>query len=140
MRVERADFAEVSGELNGLLEAARRNGDENIPSLKRLGGRPYFEFFVARDGGKAVGFGVASVHDHSNLSDELVEGFLHWVVVHPGHRRKGVARKLAEARLNWLKERGVQTAFAVEGSEAGKKHLESLGFEKRGNRFVLALG
>ena len=134
MRVERADFSEVKGDVAGLLEAARKNGDENIPSLQYLDKKKYFEFFVARDGGKAVGFGVASIQDHSNLSEDLVQGFLHEVVVHPEHRRKGVAGKLAEARLEWLKGQGARVALAFAGSEAGKRHLEVLGFKEKGAR------
>ncbi len=134
MRVERADFSEVRGEVGGLLEAARKNGDENIPSLEELDKSKHFEFFVARDNGEAIGFGVASILDRSNLSDKLVQGFLHEVVVHPEHRRKGVARMLAEARLEWLKGRGARVALAFAGSEAGEKHLEALGFKKKGVR------
>jgi ribosomal protein S18 acetylase RimI-like enzyme len=61
-----------------------------------------------------------------NLSGNV--GYMMNVVTIPEYRRRGLARRVTQAALRWLEERGVQRV-TLHATEMGQSLYESLGFE-----------
>lgn len=61
-----------------------------------------------------------------NLSGRI--GYVMNVVTIPEYRRRGLARRVTQAALQWLEERGIQRV-ALHTTEVGQPLYESLGFE-----------
>lgn len=81
--------------------------------------------FVALDGEKIVGV-IMSGHDGRR-------GFIHHTAVSPEHRRRGIAKRLAEAALNALKGLGINKValLVFERNKDGNEFWEKLGFTAR---------
>jgi GNAT superfamily N-acetyltransferase len=60
-----------------------------------------------------------------NLSGKT--GYIMNVVTHPAYRRNGLARRLVQAALAWLDERGIQRA-ELHATDMGRPLYEELGF------------
>lgn len=69
-----------------------------------------------------------------NLSGRI--GHLVNIVTIPGYRRRGLARRVTEAALKWLDERGVQRV-TLHATEVGQSLYSSLGFESAFNEMQL---
>lgn len=61
-----------------------------------------------------------------NLSGLI--GYVMNVVTIPGYRRRGLARRVTQAALSWLDERGIRRV-TLHATEVGQPLYESLGFE-----------
>ena len=81
--------------------------------------------FVALDGENIIGV-IMSGHDGRR-------GFIHHTAVSPEHRRRGIARRLAEAALNALKGLGINKValLVFERNKVGNEFWEKLGFTAR---------
>ena len=81
--------------------------------------------FVALDGEKIVGV-IMSGHDGRR-------GFIHHTAVSPEHRQRGIAKQLAEAALNALKDLGINKVamLVFERNKEGNAFWEKLGFTAR---------
>ena len=81
--------------------------------------------FVALDGEKIVGV-IMSGHDGRR-------GFIHHTAVSPEHRRRGIAKRLAEAALNALKALEINKValLVFERNKDGNAFWEKLGFTAR---------
>lgn len=56
-----------------------------------------------------------------------VRPYFHSVHTDPGHRGRGIARRLTEAAITWAREQGF-TYFVLHASEQGRPIYERLGF------------
>lgn len=83
--------------------------------------------FVAEVKGEVAGFICSDAHWRSDRYDA---GAIHELVVAPEYRRRGVARRLMEAALAHIKERGRRGAELWVGVEnlSARRFYESLGF------------
>ena len=81
--------------------------------------------FVALNGEKIIGVIMAG-HDGRR-------GFIHHTAVSPEHRRQGIAKQLAEAALNALKNLGIKKValLVFERNKEGNAFWEKLGFTAR---------
>ena len=81
--------------------------------------------FVALDGEKIVGV-IMSGHDGRR-------GFIHHTAVSPEHRRRGIAKRLAKAALNALKDLEINKValLVFERNKNGNAFWEKLGFTAR---------
>jgi mycothiol synthase len=101
-------------------------------------GRPNFapqkDLFVAEFNGKLVGY--LSVTLEPGIQRALLEG-----MVHPGHRRKGLATKLFSSSMQRAKESGVRTAqiSVLENNSAAKSLLIKLEYQFIRNFFEMKL-
>lgn len=79
--------------------------------------------------GTAVGSGGVVIDQHppgpGNLSGQI--GYIMNVVTTPRYRRRGIARQIMQAMLEWLAERGVR-CMALHATEMGRPLYVELGF------------
>jgi GNAT superfamily N-acetyltransferase len=96
-------------------------------------------YFIAECDGAIAGSAVALVR--RTLSDEFVRrahgGYLANVFVEPRWRRRGIARELTLAAIDWLKAAGC-VSVRLQASKFGRPLYESLGFVP-GGEMVLRL-
>jgi len=97
-------------------------------------------FFVARFGDRVVGF-VASYKDAfgSNYRMKTRVGHIQVVHVRRGFRRRGIATRLVEAAMRYLKDNKC-TIMLAETGEMNKEAIqmfEKLGFKQRGRLVAL---
>lgn len=89
---------------------------------------------VAEFQGDVVAFARAMSFNRTNRPDERPSGwYLSGVVVRESMRRRGIGRRLVEARLEWLRGRtNLVRAVAATGNEASVALLTDAGFRKVG--------
>jgi ribosomal protein S18 acetylase RimI-like enzyme len=89
--------------------------------------------FIATAEGAVVG-AVLAGHDGRR-------GLIHHLAVHPGWRRRGIGRQLAERCLGALRKAGIQKChlFIFYGNTAGVAFWESLGWHQRSDIGVMSV-
>lgn len=96
--------------------------------------------FVADLDGEIVGFGWVSwltpvAHGGRNAPDGW---YLSGMVIAPGVRRRGVGRRLTQARIRWALERGGGVHYVVAGSNRASRDLHAaLGFVEVSDDFCV---
>jgi GNAT superfamily N-acetyltransferase len=89
--------------------------------------------------GEAVGSGGAVIDQHppgpGNLTGRI--GYIMNVVTTAPHRRRGIARRIMRAMLEWLAEQGIQ-CVELHATDMGQPLYEELGFVD-GNEMRLKL-
>ena len=101
------------------------NLDDSRDGIARYLERNPETCFVALNGEKIIGVIMAG-HDGRR-------GFIHHTAVAPEHRRRGIAKRLAEAALNALKCLGINKValLVFERNKEGNEFWEKLGFTAR---------
>ncbi len=88
--------------------------------------------FVADRGGEVLGYVYAGIEPHSwkELRDEA--GFIHDIVVDERGRRTGLASKLIDRAVEWLRERGMPRVvlWTAEPNDAAQRLFAALGFRR----------
>jgi ribosomal protein S18 acetylase RimI-like enzyme len=88
--------------------------------------------FVAEQDGAVVGYVYAGMEPLSwkELRDEA--GFIHDIVVDERARRTGVARRLLETAIDWLRERGARRVmlWTAQPNIGAQRLFEALGFRR----------
>lgn len=81
--------------------------------------------FVAEEAGEILG-AIMAGHDGRR-------GYIYHTAVHPGSRRRGIGRSLAEAALEALRECGISKValVAFRRNEEGNAFWEGMGFSER---------
>ena len=98
------------------------------------------QLFVVEYEGDVVGYGWVSYltpveHGGRNAPDGW---YLSGVVVAPAFRRRGVGRRLTQARVEWVLERGEPAFYAVSGSNRASRALHAeLGFRELTDDFTI---
>jgi ribosomal protein S18 acetylase RimI-like enzyme len=77
--------------------------------LATLVGRSDARVLVARSGDRLVGVGVGRITLLPPFFADRRRGFIQDVYTHADYRRRGIARRLVEALLDWLREQQVST-------------------------------
>jgi len=92
--------------------------------------REYFGFLAEHEGEVIGGGGVwlRPVLPRPGALQGALEAYVLNVYVDPPHRRKGVARAIMEAILDWSRERKL-ARVVLHASKEGRSLYESLGFE-----------
>jgi GNAT superfamily N-acetyltransferase len=92
--------------------------------------REYFGFLAEHDGEVVGGGGVwlRPVLPRPGALQGALEAYVLNVYTEPEHRRRGVARAIMEAILDWSREQQV-TRVVLHASKDGRSLYESLGFE-----------
>ncbi len=87
---------------------------------------------VADRDGDVVGYAYAEVEGYDYMSLRGPAGVLHDVVVDPGHRHRGIGRRLAEASLAYLRSRGAPRVIlsTAERNEAAQRLFAGMGFRR----------
>ena len=67
---------------------------------------PDVSILVAEESGEVVGYAYASIEGYDYMSLRGPAALLQDLIVEPGHRRRGVGRRLLDAMLDHLKARG----------------------------------
>jgi len=103
----------------------------STPLLRRgLADGTYRSWLVEMPGvGIVAGGGVIILSFQSHPSDPRPQRA--WVVnmfTEPEHRRRGLARRLMEAILEWCRAEGMRSLY-LHASDDGRRLYESLGFE-----------
>jgi ribosomal protein S18 acetylase RimI-like enzyme len=109
--------------------------------LATLVGRTDARVLVARSDDRLVGVGVSRITLLPPFFADRRRGFIQDVYTHPDYRRRGIARRLVEALLEWLGEQQVSTVeltVAVNNPEAIRL-WERLGFHPYMLHFKRAL-
>ncbi|SRR6266568_1127095 len=88
--------------------------------------------FVADDNGDVIGYAYAAVEGYDYMSLRGPAGVLHDIVVDPGHRGRGVGRRLLDATLAHLKSRGAPRVVlsTAERNETAQRLFASAGFRR----------
>ncbi len=93
---------------------------------------PDVAVFVAERAGEVVGYVFAGIEPQSwkELRDEA--GFIHDVVVDESGRREGLASRLIETALDWLKSRGMPRAvlWTADPNTGAQRLFDGLGFRR----------
>jgi len=85
-------------------------------------------FLVALDGDSIVGTAAAIVSDgYPFVVHEILRGYVFGVRVAPTHRRRGIARRLTEGSIAFLRARGC-AKIRLHASPFGRRIYEGLGF------------
>lgn len=95
---------------------------------------------VAVSAGSLAGFATAGrLSFDPQASRNLADGwYLSGVVVHPAHRRRGLGRRLAQVRLDWLDQRTDQVWYFASAANLASLELHcGLGFEEVTRDFVV---
>ncbi|MGH2454399.1 MAG: GNAT family N-acetyltransferase [bacterium] len=109
--------------------------------LAALVGRGDARVLVARSEERLVGFGVGRITLLPPFFADRRRGFIQDVFTHPDYRRRGVALRLVETLLDWLREEEVGTVeltVATNNAEAIRL-WERLGFQSYMLHFKRAL-
>ena len=86
---------------------------------------------VASEKGKVVGYAVGRITMLPPFFAERRRGFIQDVYTHEGYRRQGIARRLVQELLQWLREEEIATVeLTVASTNVDAIRLwESLGFQ-----------
>ncbi|MEA2568129.1 MAG: hypothetical protein QOI24_130 [Acidobacteriota bacterium] len=86
--------------------------------------------FVAEDGGEIVAYVWAALEPLSWKELRGPAGFIHDLVVEEGDRRKGIARRLMAAAIEWLREQKAPRVvlWTAAPNDIAQALFESLGF------------
>lgn len=92
-------------------------------------------WFLAVDDGTPVAL-VASRHEDDSPANER-ELQAMWVT--PGHRKSGLAQRLADAVIDWARGDGADTVtlYVGPGNEPARGLYDALGFTDTGDRWVV---
>lgn len=120
-----ADYDEVYALWLSCKGMGLNNLDDSRDGIARYLERNPETCFVATDGEKLVG-AIMAGHDGRR-------GFIHHTAVSPEHRRRGIAKRLAEAALSALKGLGINKValLVFERNKDGNEFWEKLGFIAR---------
>ena len=93
---------------------------------------PDVAVLVAEQGGEVVGYAYAGVEGRDYMSLRGPAGVLHDILVDPAHRGRGIGRKLLDAALEFLRERGAPRVVlsTAEHNEAAQRLFEGAGFRR----------
>jgi len=90
----------------------------------------FYGWLALTDEGAAVGSGGVVVDQHppgpNNLSGQV--GYIMNLSIVPAYRRQGIARRIMQAMLAWLTERGIHLA-ALHATNVGRPLYQELGFQ-----------
>ena len=141
-RATRDDLASI-GRLGALLVASHHEFDARrfLPATSRtkdayasyLGTQldaPDAAVFVAELNAEVMGYAYVAVESYDYMALRGPAGILHDIIVAPEHRRRGVAQKLLEAALAYVRSRGLnQIVLATaERNETAQRFFASAGF------------
>lgn len=121
--------------------SSKEDGDEFWQSMGRffasrelateLGGPVYdgndYTWVVTTRGDEVVGFGAVRMHKNGTA-------FLDWSWVDPGHRKKGLYRKMLAVRIHLARELGATKLRTATRSDHVRGVFEGEGFEKSYDR------
>ena len=133
---ESADFDDAARLRAGMAREEDRGWDERFPGwqarfaeyFRRRQQRGDSQVYVARRGGEVVGVAAFSITDeYRTFVLGQPRAHVNSVYVIPALRRRGIARRLMEAGLAWMRERGCVLA-RLRTSKAGRPLYASLGF------------
>ena len=94
--------------------------------------------FFARNGEATAGMAIASItDDYRGAALDELRGYVNGVYVVPELRRRGIARRLMLAALDWLREKDC-VVVRLRASDEGRGLYTSLGFEE-GSEMQLSL-
>jgi ribosomal protein S18 acetylase RimI-like enzyme len=87
---------------------------------------------VAEEGGAVVGYAYGGVEGYDYMALRGPAGALYDIIVDPAHRGRGAGRKLLEAVLAFLKQRGAPRVVlsTAEQNEAAQHLFASAGFRR----------
>ncbi|WP_457555661.1 N-acetyltransferase family protein [Candidatus Pyrohabitans sp.] len=136
LRIRRASRGDLPAFLEAYREAYRGLEEYSYSSRRRI--KAYLHWLITRDrdgvfvaevGEKLAGFICTDSRWISDTGKAV--GAVHELVVLPDYRRRGVARRLMEAGLNYLREKGCNTVELWVGvkNHSAIRFYESLGFE-----------
>ncbi len=93
---------------------------------------PDVVILVADHNGDMIGYAYAALEGYDYMSLRGPAGVLHDIVVDPGHRGRGVGRRLLDATLAHLKSRGAPRVVlsTAERNEAAQRLFASAGFRR----------
>jgi ribosomal protein S18 acetylase RimI-like enzyme len=139
IKIRRARREDLPAFLDVYIRAYRGLEDYAYTTPRRI--KAYFHWLITRDrdgvfvaevSGQVVGFICSDSRWISDYAKEEV-GAIHELVVLPEYRRMGVARRLMEKALEYLKGRGRSVAELWVGvkNRSAKRFYESLGFQAR---------
>lgn len=119
-------FREMGGRYRELLdrfEPASRSYFQGAMTESR-----YYGVFAEVDGEVVGGGGIIIVDwPGSPLNFDAKRAWILNIFVEPPHRRKGLARRVAQHLIDWCRENGFQSV-ALHASEDGRELYEKLGF------------
>jgi GNAT superfamily N-acetyltransferase len=120
---------ELEGDLDARLDGWRERFVEFFSTRQRQG---VAQPFVALRGTDVIGMAMASViDDYRTFALEQRRGYINTVYVIPAERGNGIGRKLTEAAIAWLRERGC-VAVRLNPSAKAQPLYRSMGFAPSG--------
>ncbi len=126
LRHRREMFREMGGDYERQLEAFDAASRQYFESALRDGS--YYGLLGDIDGGIIAGGGVVvAAWPGSPLNFVPQRAWILNIYVEPEHRRRGFARDLVTALMEWCKQNGFRSV-ALHASEHGRSLYEKLGF------------
>jgi ribosomal protein S18 acetylase RimI-like enzyme len=112
------------------LPATSRTKDAYAAYLGSQLDAPGAAVFVAEENGDVIGYAYVAAESYDYMALRGPAGVLHDIIVDPERRRSGVGKRLLEAALGFVLERGLnQLVLATaERNEAAQKFFASVGF------------
>lgn len=96
----------------------------HFASLRRAG---RMQWFVAHDGKRLAGTAAATLSGGEGDIFLDRRAWLAGIYIAPRYRRRGIARALTQAAIDWCREQGC-ASIGLRASDAGRPLYESLGF------------
>lgn len=96
--------------------------------IKQLAADDGVMFFVAELDNRLIGMGgVYKLRNHRSEIFGQPSAYVTSVYVPPEHRRKGIARRITQAAIQWAREHGC-VVVRLRASDTGRRVYEMLGF------------
>ncbi|MDO5535260.1 MAG: GNAT family N-acetyltransferase [Propionibacteriaceae bacterium] len=134
---ERADLGQTSSLL------AQREGGDPVAWEAILGRRfdeDHQKLVVAEHAGEVIGYGwLAYLTPVADGGHGAPDGwYLSGVVVDPAHRRRGIGRRLTQARIDWVLARDEAVFYVVSARNRASRTMHAeLGFEEVTEEFTV---
>jgi GNAT superfamily N-acetyltransferase len=104
--------------------------EEFLPWLKqKMAAGQYMAWFAEANGTVVAGSGLLLIEWPPHLIGRSSHrGYILNIYTHPDHRRKGLAKRLTQAAVDWCRANGIEIVF-LHASEQGRPVYESMGFK-----------
>ncbi len=115
------ELARYHARLDSAFALSRRWREEYRQFMSGLMGREDARAVVGAHEGEIIGFAVGRISLLPGFFENRRRGYIHDVVTREPYRRRGVARRLVDALLDWMDESGVsmvELTVAVNNPEA----------------------
>ena len=119
--------------LNDIDKKKRKDLFYTKSEIKNILLSPNSHMLIAKIGNTPIGCGLAKIERASKWNKYAKQGYLGMLYIKKSYRKKGIAQKLQEARINWLKSKGINfiTSWVLYNNKPAIHLIMKRGFKPR---------